>query len=161
MRIKGRPLMSLCITAVGAAVVVQALAWPFKTALFPLIVGFPVFFLGLADFFLSAFADSGGQEQSIDFKLSEGTEAGVERRRTFSIFGWILAFFFLTILVGFPIAVPAFVFGYLKIQGKEKWGMTVIVTAVAWAAFFGLFVWFLNVPFGEGYLQPLFHLIGL
>ncbi len=121
----------------------------------------PPLFLGLADFLLAAFGKDETGGHSIDFTLSRQTEAAVERKRTRAIFLWILAFFFLTILVGFPIAVPAFVFGYLKVEGKEKWSMTLITTAIAWALFYGLFVRFLNVPFGEGYLQTGLHLIGL
>ena len=77
------------------------------------------------------------------------------------IFVWIVAFFFLTILVGFHVAVPLFVFFYLKLEGKESWTLSLIVTAVTWGAFYGLFVWFLNVPFMDGWVQQGLKAVGI
>jgi hypothetical protein len=156
MHTKGRLVMSLCITLVGAGVVVQALQWPFKAALFPLIVGVPVFLLALVDVLLTALEKGGTEHATVDFTFSGHEDKMLVRKRTLSIFSWILGFFFLVILVGFPIAVPLFVFCYLKIEGREGWLVTLAATFITWVCFYGLFVWFLNVPFMEGLLQKAF-----
>jgi hypothetical protein len=52
--------------------------------------------------------------------------------------------------------VPLFVFCYLKLEGREGWLGTLIATFMTWGIFYGLFVWFLNVPFMEGLIQKAF-----
>jgi hypothetical protein len=161
MCLKGRAVMSLCIMLVGAGVVIQALQWPFKAALFPFIVGVPVCLLALIDFLLTAFEKSDKEETTIDFKFSGHEDKALERKRTISIFLWILGFFFLVIFVGFPIAVPLFVLCYLKLEGREGWLVTLAATLITWGSFYGLFVWFLNVPFMGGLIQRAFRVLGL
>ena len=153
MRLSGRAIMSFCIMLVGAGVCVNALAWPFKAALFPMIVGVPVFGLAMIDFLYAAFEKEGKKASGIDFTFSEDVDKKLERRRTASIFLWTLGFFFFVLLVGFQIAVPLFVLAYLKLQGKEGWTVTIATMLITWGAFYGLFVWFLNVPFMEGWIQ--------
>ena len=161
MHLKGRAVMSFCIMLVGAGVVIQASQWPFKAALFPLIVGIPVFLLALVDFLSCAFEKSDKEQTTIDFKFSGHEDKALERKRTVSIFLWILGFFFLVIFVGFPVAVPLFVFCYLKLEGREGWLVTLAATFITWATFYGLFVWFLNVPFMEGLIQKAFTALGV
>ena len=161
MRLKGRAVMSCCIMLVGAGVVIQAAQWPFKAALFPLIVGVPVFLLALIDFLLTAFEKGDKEQSTIDFKFSGHEDKALEKKRTLSIFLWILGFFFLVIFVGFPIAVPLFVFCYLKMEGREGWLVTLAATFISWGAFYGLFIWFLNVPFQEGLIQKALTALGV
>lgn len=161
MRLKGRAVMSFCIMLVGAGVVIQASQWPFKAALFPLIVGVPVSLLALIDFLSCAFEKSDKEQTTIDFKFSGHEDKALERKRTVSIFLWILGFFFLVIFVGFPVAVPLFVLCYLKLEGREGWLVTLAATFITWGTFYGLFVWFLNVPFMEGLIQKTFTALGV
>jgi hypothetical protein len=161
MHLSGRAVMSGCIMLVGAGVVIQALQWPFKAALFPAIVGIPVFLLGMADFLMNLFEKEKKEEATIDFKFSEGTDKKIEKQRTLSIFMWILGFFFLVLLVGFAVAVPLFVFFYLKLQARVGWVLTIVNTLVTWGIFYGLFVWFLNVPFMEGWIQQGLRVLGI
>ena len=160
MHVTGRVVMSFCIALIAGAVAVKALSWPLKAGLFPLIVSIPVCCLACVDFLLELSEKRASNEGSVDFKFSEGAEKAVERSRTIMIFVWIVAFFFLTLIVGFQVAVPLFVFFYLKLEGKESWKLALIVTAVTWGAFYGLFVWFLNVPFMDGWLQQGLRALG-
>jgi hypothetical protein len=43
-------------------------------------------------------------------------------------------------------------FTYLKFQGKEPWVLSIVLTIIAWFAFWGLFVKLLTLPFPEGLL---------
>jgi hypothetical protein len=67
----------------------------------------------------------------------------------------------MVLLIGFPIAVPLFVFLYMKLQGKEKWGVSLLMTFIAWASFYGLFVKFCDVPFMEGWVQQGLKVLGI
>lgn len=161
MHVSGRVVMSFFIALIAGAVAVKALSWPLKAGLFPLIVSIPVCCLACVDFFLELFEKQTSKEGSVDFTFSEGAEKAVERSRTIMIFVWIVAFFCLTLIVGFQVAVPLFVFFYLKLEGKESWKLSLIVSAVTWGAFYGLFVWFLNVPFMDGWLQQGLRALGV
>ena len=91
----------------------------------------------------------------MDFQLTTDVDPAVARKRTTSILAWILGFLVLIVLVGFPLAVPLFVFLYLRIAGREGWVLTVLLTAVSWLFMEGLFNRFLHLPFPQGWLFSL------
>jgi hypothetical protein len=155
MKLSGRAWMSLAIMFAAVGIIISAVRWPFRAALFPMVVGIPLFILSTTQFVKSAFLGGKGhiKEATVDFKLSEMEDKALETKRTINILLWILGFFFMVLLIGFPIAVPLFMFLYMKLHGKEKWGTSLILTFVAWASFYGLFVKFCDVPFMEGWVQ--------
>jgi len=148
---------------ISAGVAITALKWPLKTSLFPLVISISVFLMTSIEFLLSLF----GKEEvakkgaAVDFKFSEDTDKRVAFRRTLTIFSWIVGFFFLIVIFGFSIGVALFVFLYLKIQGKEKWGMSIIMTFASWFFFWGLFIWLLNTPMMEGWVFEWLRAIGI
>ena len=162
MRLTGRALMALGLMIISAGMVITASTWPLKAALFPVAAGIPVFFMAMADFVLSLFEKRTGEEKplALDFRLSEHSDRALGRKRTVEIFLWILAFFFLVLFVGFPISVPLFFLLFLKRGGKEGWGTSLGLAALAWVGFVVLFVWLLNVPFQEGWVQRAITALG-
>ena len=162
MRYSGAHLMSLCLMVISAGVVITALKWPFRAALFPVIIGISVFFMAIAELLLNLFGkkEMVVKEAAVDFSLSEGMDKALEIRRTLVIFAWIVGFFGLIIFFGFTIAVPLFVFLYLKLQGKEGWGISLIFSVSAWVFFYGLFIWLLNTPFQEGWVVEILRKVG-
>ena len=121
----------------------------------PLVIGIPLFCLATAEALWVIFGKQDAAAAS-DFKLSEGLERNVVQRRTALAAAWMIGFFALIVLVGFPIAVPLLVFVYLKVQGKEGWLFTVVFTAAVWACFYGLFDLLLHLHFPEGWLVSWF-----
>lgn len=162
MRYSGKHLMSLCLMVISAGVVITALKWPFRAALFPVIIGISVFFMAIAELLLNLFGkkEMVVKEAAVDFSLSEGMDKALEIRRTLVIFAWIVGFFVLVIFFGFTIAVPLFVFLYLKLQGREGWGTSLIFSVSAWVFFYGLFIWLLNTPFQEGWVVEILRKVG-
>jgi hypothetical protein len=79
-------------------------------------------------------------------------------RRTAGIFGWIVGYFVGIWLLGFSLGVPLCTFIQLKIFGREKWPLSLIYTASAWALIYGIFDRVLHVPFPTGYL---FEVLGI
>jgi hypothetical protein len=59
------------------------------------------------------------------------------------------------------VAVPLFMFLYLKPHSKEGWGISLVLTGFAWAVFYGLFIKLLNVPFGQGWVQMGLKALGV
>lgn len=144
--------LGLGIMAISAWAVNGALAWPTKAALFPLAIAIPVFCLAAAEV-LWVLLGAAEKNEAMDFQLSTHIPQKLVLRRTALAFGWILGFFAAIYLVSFPIAVPLFVFLYLKIQGREGWLISLIFPLGVWAFFYGLFDYLLHLPFPDGLIQ--------
>jgi len=71
------------------------------------------------------------------------------------IWGWILGFYAAIRIIGFPTAVPLFVFGYAKTYGAG-WLLASLLAAAAWAFIYGVFEHILHVPWPEPFLAGLF-----
>ena len=162
MRYSAKHLMNLSLMAIAAGVVITAMKWPFKTAFFPVMVGIFLFFGAMADLLLDLF----GREKvtkkqgAVDFQLSEEVDPALATRRTLLCFAWIIGFFVLILLFGFTIAVPLLVFLFLKVQARERWGITLLLTVSSLVFFFGLFVWLLDIPFSEGWIVEGLKVLG-
>ena len=140
--------LSVAVMLISAYAVFAATAWPWKAALFPLVIGIPLFCLATTELLWTLFGAA--PEAAVnEVELSTDAEA---RRRVLRVAGWMLGFFAAIALLGFPVAVPLFVFLYLKVQGGEGWIMSVVLTAVVAAVFYGLFDALLHLPFPAGWL---------
>lgn len=149
---KASLILSLGIMICSGAAVIIAMAWPWKAALFPIVIGIPVFCLAAAEMLCLLFG-SAARGTAMDFQLSTHLPQPVVLRRTLQVAGWMLGFLAAIVLVSFPIAVPLFVFLYLKLQGREGWVLSLVFTVVAWAVFYALFDRLLHLPFPAGWLQ--------
>ena len=145
-------ILSLGIMAVSAYAALGALAWPLKTALFPLVISIPLFCLAAAE--AVAVVLSGPRfGMTKDFQRPPAEVPGtLAARRSLIAIGWILGFFALIVLSGFLVAVPVFLLAYLKVQAKEGWLFSIVFTAVVWVVFWGLFDYLLHLPFASGVL---------
>jgi hypothetical protein len=154
MRISAFSLFSFFLAIVAAYAVVSASAWPFKAALFPLVMGIPLLVLALVQlvFDLQGKTDP-AEAPAMDLAPSADVAPEIARRRTLSIFAWMAAFVALVLLVGFPLAVPLFMFSYLMLQSAAGWWGSLALTAAAWGFFYGLFERLLHFPFGAGIIQ--------
>jgi putative tricarboxylic transport membrane protein len=139
------------IMLVSGYAVIAAWAWPWKAALFPLAIGIPVFCLAAAEalWLLLGSTERGATK---DFQIAEHVPEGVALRRTGIALAWILGFLAAIVLLGFPVAVPLFVFLYLKLQGRERWVFSIVFTLAVWGLFYGLFDRLLHLPFPAGWI---------
>jgi len=142
--------LSAAIVLLSGWGVLAALDWPLKAKLFPLVIGIPLFCLASAEALWTLFG-SASVEQARDVALTEGAP----QSRTLVATAWIGGFFAAILLLGFPIAVPLFVFLYLVIQGRERWMFAAVFSAVVWGLFYGLFDLLLHLPFPAGYAVSL------
>jgi hypothetical protein len=140
MRISGAALFSAALAAAAAYAVLTALRWPSKAALFPLVMGVPLLVLALV-------------QMVIDLRTPGTREdaPGAGRAAT-AVLAWMAAFIALVLLLGFPLAVPLFIFGYLTIAGRESWLLSLVLAGIAWGAFYLLFQRLLHFPFEAGLL---------
>lgn len=151
-----RFFLSLAAAVTGGYTIYASMDWPLKTALFPRVIGLPLLLLAIIEMALSLF---GGEEKrtghAVDFELTTDIDPIVARRRTWTITAWVLGFLGLILLFGFPLAVPLFVFLYLKVEGKEGWLLTLLLTALSWFVMEGLFDRLLHLPFPQGWIFSL------
>ena len=144
MRPSGAALFGVGLAVVAAYAVYAALRWPPKAALFPLTMGIPLLVLALA-------------QTVIELRDPPPPAAPAARRRTFAVFAWMASFIVLVLLAGFPIAVPIFVFSYLVMESRERWGLSIALAAAAWGVFHLLFERLLHFPFEAGLITDWFQ----
>lgn len=133
--------LAIGIMLVSGYAVFATKGWQWKAALFPLAIGIPLFCLAAVEVLWTFFGKP----------PADVAEKAPRRAVAFS-WGWMLAFLALIVLLGFPIAIAAFVFVYLKLQAKESWLFSIVFTAALWGAFYGLFDRLLHLPFPAGWL---------
>ena len=138
--------LSVVIMLVAGYAVFAATAWPWKAALFPLAIGVPLFCLATAELLWSFFGEAKGEAVEGDPELEGAT------RRMLVAAAWMVGFLAAIVLLGFPIAVPLFLLLYLRLQGGEGWITSIVITAIVWGVFYGLFDALLHLPFPAGWL---------
>jgi hypothetical protein len=134
--------LSIAVMLAAGYAVFAASAWPSKAALFPLVIGIPLFCLAATELLWAFF----GTDEKHEVANPDA------RRRIGLAVAWMLAFLAAIALVGFPVAVPLFVFLYLKLQGGEGWALSIGLAAGVFALFYGLFDRLLHLPFPAGWL---------
>lgn len=144
-------ILAVAIMLVSGYGVVVAWGWPIKAALFPLVIGIPLFCLAAAEALWLLFGAPEANVEGPEFRPSTDLPAREALRRTLGAAAWILGFFAAIVLLGFPVAVPLYVLLYLKLHG-EGWLLSVAMTAAVWAVFYGLFDLLLHLPFPAGLL---------
>jgi hypothetical protein len=149
-------ILSLGIMAVAGYAVIGAVAWPLKTALFPLVISLPLFCLASLEAIL-VWRDGARFVQTKDFQRPpEEVPASIAGPRSLRAVAWIVGFFLAIGLVGFLVAVPVFLLAYLKLEAREGWVFSIVFTAVVAGAFYGLFDQLLHLPFGNGLVLSWF-----
>jgi hypothetical protein len=151
-----RCALGLAVACVAAYALYASWNWPFRTALFPRVIALPILILALVESALSVWSlETAREGHAVDFQLTDTVEPALARQRTIAIILWTVGFMALIVLVGFPLAVPIFVFVYLRIAGREPWTLTIMLTAMSWLFMEGLFNRLLHLPFPEGWIFAL------
>lgn len=164
MKLRPAALFSLLVLIFFCVFVYEAKDWRMQARLYPWAIGIPMLVCAIAQFIMdlrgvkAKESSSDGAPMDFQFQQTEIPE-DVARKRTFTMFAWMFGFFALIWLVGYVIAIPMMVFGYLKFQSGESWGLSIILTTVAFIFFYALFVQLLNLPFPEGEVQTLLGLV--
>ena len=151
---KGNLLFSLFLIAIAGYAALSASQWSFKSGFFPLAVSIPLLILVIMNLVLQFV---GGTEAArgpaVDAEFTNEVAPEVARRRVIETFSWIAGFILLVFLVGFPLAVPIFVFSYLAIQSRIGWLLSASLTAVTFGFFNFLFQRLLHLQFEAGVIQ--------
>lgn len=124
-----------------------------QARLYPLVIGIPMLILAIIQLILDLKGVERKQKDDaapVDFQFAQQIDPALARRRAVRMFIWLFGFFVGIWLLGFSVTIPLMVFTYLKLQSNENWMISIVLTAVAWAFFYFLFVRLLFLPFPEG-----------
>lgn len=133
----------------------EAGEWRLQARLYPWAIGIPMILLAVINIVQELRgpkeeSESASSNAPADFQLTQTVDWAVAVRRTANILTWIVGFMAGIWLIGFSITVAGMTFGYLKIQSKEGWPMSLILTASAWLIYYIVFERTLLLPFPEG-----------
>jgi hypothetical protein len=145
----------MCALIFFCVFVYLAKDWRMQARLYPLAIGIPMLILAVVQVILDlkgVQAKPQSDATPMDFQFTKEVDPATAKKRTIIMFSWLAGFFFGIWLLGFPIAIALMMFTYLKFQGKEPWVLSIVLTIIAWFAFWGLFVKLLTLPFPEGLL---------
>jgi len=85
----------------------------------------------------------------VDIEFAKGIDPGVARSRALVSFAWIIGFLSSIWLIGFSISTALVFFLYLKIQARESWGLSLVLSCSGWAIYYLLFERILRLPFPD------------
>ncbi len=155
-RLGGRVLFSGALALAAAWALVETLSWPITAALYPRAIAIPLLLLATAETVLNLTrSDEAEIAEATDVTFSSDVPPDVALQRSAVIAAWMVGFYLAIILIGFPRAVPLFVLAYLRVQGRERWAISLPLAAAAWLGFYLVFIRLLHLPFDGGLLGRL------
>ena len=152
MKFRPQFFFSLVILIFFAYFVWEAREWRLQARLYPWVIGVPMIALALAQIWLELKGlsrEKTSGDVPVDFQFEQPVDPEIARSRTLNIFAWIVGFFVAIWLLGFSLAILLLLFFYLKVQSREPWLLSVVLTATGWLLFWGLFDRLLHLPFPE------------
>lgn len=153
MKITPAAIFSFCALVFFIIFVYLAQDWRLQARLYPYAIGIPMLILAIVQVILDLKGVKAKESSSatpMDFQFTKDVDPTTAKKRAIIMFAWLIAFFFLIWLVGFPIGIAVMMFTYLKFQGRESWKLSILLTVIAWLCFWGLFVRLLHLPFPDG-----------
>lgn len=157
MRDRSTVIFTGAIVLIGLWALFETRGWPVQAWLYPRVVLVPLIALAAAEGLASLRgSESRGPETHMDSALETTVDPAVALRKTLLIAAWILGFFLSIVLVGFHVAVPLFVFAFLR-RRHEGLVLSAALAGTALLAFHALFVRVLHLPLPQGIL---FRLLG-
>jgi hypothetical protein len=154
MKNTGNVIFSLFLVALAGYVIYSASHWSFKTGFFPLAAAIPLMILALLHLALQLFGrPEATGERAAEAEFSNELPPELLRRRAIATFSWIGGFVLLVFLLSFPIAVPLFIFLYLRFQSDVNWLRSAALTALTWGFYHALFERLINLRFEPGWVQ--------
>jgi len=153
LKITPAALFSFCAFVFFCVFVYMAQEWRLQARLYPWAIGIPMVVLAFIQVILDLKGIKAKQTADatpVDFQFTKEIDPATAKKRAIIMFTWLVGFFGLIWLFGFPIGIPLMMFSYLKFQGNESLGLSIALTVIAWLAFYGLFVKLLTLPFPEG-----------
>lgn len=144
-------LFTLAILAAVAWALFESRGFGVRAGLFPWAIGFPMLALAALQLYFDI-AHRNRPPERIAPEAAPALPAPVVARRTAAAFGWVVGFPVAIWLLGFTTGGVLCTFLSLKLGSRERWPISLAITAGVWAFVYGVFVHALHVPFPPGAL---------
>ncbi len=148
-------VFTAAIVMVAALALWESRDFGARAGLFPWSFGIPLLVLAMIQWVLELKGRSGNTPSGEDHASPDLPVKEVQRR-TATIFAWIFGFLAAIWLLGFSPAVPLVTALYLTIAGREKLPVSLLISFLSWAFFYGVFEHGLHIPFPQGWLIAWF-----
>lgn len=149
-----KSLFTLFVLLLLSWAIYVALGWPLRASIIILVLGSVGVVLSLVQLIFDLVPKGAGAAEPEGIAFDAPVLKPEGRWGNLEIWGWILAFYAAIYLIGFPGAVPLFVFAYTKGYGAS-WGLSLTLAALGWGFLYGLFEKILHVPWPEPLLKIL------
>jgi len=143
-------MFSLFIVLVFICALWQSRRFNFRAGLFPWTIGFSVLALATIQLIMDTLGKVSDSNEEAQILAGPDLPPHAANRRVASMFGWLIGFLVAIWLLGFPMGVSLCVLMQLKVDARERWPFSIILTLFAFAFIYGLFGGILNVPFPTG-----------
>jgi hypothetical protein len=153
VKIRPPAIFSFCALIFFVVWVYLAQEWRLQARLYPWAIGFPMVVLAVIQVILDARgykAKETTDSAPVDFQFTKEIDPATAKKRALIMFGWLFGFLLIIKFLGFSIGIPLMVFSYLRFQSRESWTTSIVLTVIAFVAFWALFVKLLTLPFPEG-----------
>ncbi len=140
-------LFTLFIAALLAGALQIARDWSIRASIIILVLGGIGLALAVAQL-VSDFKNLRSRKSAAALTMEAPALEVSSRWGNFEIWAWILGFYGFIHIVGFPLAVPLFVFSYTKVYGGG-WILSAALAVMSWGFVFLLFDTLLHVPWPE------------
>jgi hypothetical protein len=156
LRFDGTTAFALAIVVLFAWALWQSRGFGTRAGLFPWAVCIPGLTLAILQLArdVTGHRDRPSEVNPAEAALDEGPDVppDVARRRSIEMAAWIVGYLVAIWLIGFSVGTLVMTFLYLKVGARERWPMTIVMSAFGFAFVYGIFEKGLGVPFPPGRL---------
>lgn len=170
---RGRPRFRIedlfYVLAIGVAgyMLIAAQPWAFTARIGPTVVASTMLVAACLSFFFILFSrhepGEPGARAAMDLGLYMDLESGNDGLRSHEIilraaifFGWFVGFLLVMALIGLIPAVPILIVAFMRLEGRERWGLTLIYAAVTTLLIYLVFERTLHIAWPSTYLGTMF-----
>lgn len=151
-----KALFTTAVVIILVLALFQSRNFGFRAGLFPWVIGIPTLILALCQLVKDLIGREKAKAPLAAWEIAADVPPEVATRRTGAIITWSIGFFVAIWLLGFSYSIPVSMLLYLKLAGKEKWPMALVVTFFTWLFVYALFERALSIPFPDGLLMTWF-----
>jgi hypothetical protein len=83
-------------------------------------------------------------------KIVQDNEEKKKKKKEIVITGWLILLTVSTYILGFMVAIPLFIFFFIKFQAKKGWLLSLCFSVIIVFVIYAVFVYFLKIPLHEG-----------
>lgn len=165
-RLNGSMIFSIFLILVFLVVIVLAIGYGGKARMAPLVVAIPGFFFVISRLVIE-FREARKEQvkKTLEYEAllaAEGdpasviTEDTIDYWKELNPFLWITGLFLLIYVAGFMVAIPIYLFLYLKVRSNEKLSFTITFSLITWGVLYLFFVVLLKIPLYSGVIVDKF-----